>query len=272
MPATSSSSTQSETRWYYAVDDAHVGPVSSSRFWQLADEGVIRSDTLVWCTGFANWVPASTVEGLFKQKPGVTNSGHSQPVATPQLAPTPMTPPESGNAESDSALFMQIAKSGILLGLLCVVFTRGCDAVDSANVDRISATRTISEQAFEKRWAAELQPLKATQAELAAIASPSSDDKRRLQEAEQQLRSSELLKASEQTNMERETWGPLRFEESHAASEYQRAQMFRNISVLLGTTLSLLGLGVALFFAPPEQQLGVWIALSVLIAAAFLGF
>lgn len=274
MPSSSSSSTQSELRWYYAVDDAHVGPVSATKFWQLAEEGVIKADTLVWCTGYTDWVPAKTVEGLFRARSGRSSdsSFSSGSSSSTQLAPTPMKPPPREDVESDfdTTLLMQIAKSGILLGLLCVIFTRGCDQIDQARIDGLAAERSISEQEFEQREASELRPLQQKVDELQAIEFVSTEDKKRQQEATEALRTAKVMLADERKSLEADTWAPLRSEQARAASERLSVQMFRRIASLIGTTLTLLGLGIALFYGPSDQQLGIWVVLGVVIAAAYL--
>ncbi len=272
MPLSSSSSTQSELRWYYAVDDAHVGPVSATKFWQLAEDGVIKADTLVWCTGYTDWVPAQTVDGLFSSRknrggdPGFVSS-------SPQhLAPTPMKPPPpEEDSDVDTGLLLQIAKSGILLGLVCIVFTRGCDRIDKARIEGIAGERAISEQEFTQREQSQLRPLLERVEQLRAIDYVSAEEKKQLQEANETLRTEKLLLANERKKLEAETWGPLRAEEARVGAEYQSMQMFRRIAGLIGTTLTLIGLGIALFYAPSEQQLGIWIVLGVVIAAAYLG-
>ena len=45
------------TEWYYAVEGASIGPVSQSEFESLVRSGTIRSDTLVWQEGMADWLP-----------------------------------------------------------------------------------------------------------------------------------------------------------------------------------------------------------------------
>ena len=275
MPPSASSSTQSELRWYYAVDDNHVGPVSASRFWQLAEEGVIKADTLVWCTGYTDWVPAKTIDGLFRSRLGRTSDSSfagGGSGSSPQLTPTPMKPPveSHGASDVDTPLLMQIAKSGILLGLLCVIFTRGCDHIDQARIDGLAAQREISEHEFEQRESSELQPLQQQVDELSAKEYVSADDKKKLQEVTETLRTTKVMLASERQQLESGTWGPLRADEKRAASEMQSVQMFRRIASLIGTTLTLLGLGIAIFYAPPDQQLGIWIVLGVVIAAAYI--
>lgn len=271
MPLSSSSSTQSELRWYYAVDDAHVGPVSATKFWQLADDGVIKADTLVWCTGYTDWVPAQTVDGLFRGKknrgsdPGFVSS------APQHVGPTPMKPPPPEEpADVDITLLLQIAKSGIMLGLVCIIFTRGCDRIDKARIEGIIGERAISEQEFNEREKSQLLPLQQRLDELQAIDYVSAEEKKQLQEAIETLRTEKLVLANERKKLEAETWGPLRAKEARVGAEYQSMQMFRRIAGLIGTTLTLIGLGIALFYTPSDQQLGIWIVLGVVIAAAYL--
>lgn len=45
--------------WYYAEGNQQRGPVDEAEFERLAKAGTIRSDTLVWREGFANWQPYS---------------------------------------------------------------------------------------------------------------------------------------------------------------------------------------------------------------------
>jgi uncharacterized RDD family membrane protein YckC len=51
-------------QWYYAINGQRQGPVPQEQFDQLAREGVIKADTLVWCQGMADWQPhASVIQG-----------------------------------------------------------------------------------------------------------------------------------------------------------------------------------------------------------------
>ncbi|WP_158545432.1 DUF4339 domain-containing protein [Bremerella cremea] len=272
MPTSSSSSTQSELRWYYAVDDAHVGPVSATKFWQLAEERVIKADTLVWCTGYTDWVPAQTIDGLFQTRknrgsdPGFVSSSPQHAAPTPMKAPPPEIP-----SDIDRGLLMQIAKSGILFGLVCIVFTRGCDRIDKARIEGITGERAISEQEFNEREKSQLLPLQQRLDQLQAIDYVSAEEKKQLQEATESLRAEKMVFTLERKKMEAEIWSPLRAREARVGAEYQQMQMFRRIASLFGTTLTLIGIGIALFYAPSEQQLGIWIVLGVVIAAAYLG-
>jgi uncharacterized RDD family membrane protein YckC len=58
--------------WYYAQNGAQVGPVSQATLVQLLASGQVPVDSLVWCTGMAEWVAASTLPELSAPRVAVT--------------------------------------------------------------------------------------------------------------------------------------------------------------------------------------------------------
>src|SRR5258708_848853 len=44
-------------QWYYAIDKQRHGPISPAELEQLAAQGTIRGDSLVWCQGMTDWQP-----------------------------------------------------------------------------------------------------------------------------------------------------------------------------------------------------------------------
>lgn len=67
--------------WHYSKDDEKTGPVSSGDLRQLASDGTLLPDDMVWKEGWADWKPAKSIKGLF-----------------PQNAPPPPTPPKTRKA------------------------------------------------------------------------------------------------------------------------------------------------------------------------------
>jgi len=51
--------------WYYAKDGQQFGPVSAAQLKQLATAGKLQPEDLVFQEGGKEWVPASSVKGLF---------------------------------------------------------------------------------------------------------------------------------------------------------------------------------------------------------------
>ncbi|MDB5385641.1 MAG: hypothetical protein JWM11_1287 [Planctomycetaceae bacterium] len=59
--------------WFYSesVDEQPLGPFSTSEFHQLIREGTIKPETLVSSGGDSEWIPASSVGGLFPGAPSL---------------------------------------------------------------------------------------------------------------------------------------------------------------------------------------------------------
>ncbi|MFP4476947.1 MAG: SPFH domain-containing protein [Desulfatibacillaceae bacterium] len=58
--------------YYVAVNGAQQGPYEPAAIQQMAGQGQLSKDSLVWCQGMANWTPAGQVPdlvGLFNQGP-----------------------------------------------------------------------------------------------------------------------------------------------------------------------------------------------------------
>jgi hypothetical protein len=50
--------------WFYAKDDASIGPLSEIELKELLRLGTLDENTLVWSKGFIDWMPASEVENF----------------------------------------------------------------------------------------------------------------------------------------------------------------------------------------------------------------
>ncbi|BCX47818.1 hypothetical protein HAHE_17260 [Haloferula helveola] len=89
-----------ESRWFYLSEDQQLGPISQRDLQLLAGGGSITPETLLWCDGLAEWIPASNVEGLFPPPRsagprllfGAEAVAAPAPVATAAVAPAAWTP------------------------------------------------------------------------------------------------------------------------------------------------------------------------------------
>lgn len=63
-----------EMEWLYLVRGEKRGPLPASKVVQLYQVGILKSDSLVWRQGLANWVPLST-SGLLSSKSSVGKRG-----------------------------------------------------------------------------------------------------------------------------------------------------------------------------------------------------
>lgn len=83
------------TEWYYSKDGQQVGPVSANDLKQLVAGGKLQSADQIWKKGMADWVPVSSVKGLFPLPP-------SPPQHTPPPPPPPERNPSSESSQHDA--------------------------------------------------------------------------------------------------------------------------------------------------------------------------
>jgi uncharacterized RDD family membrane protein YckC len=78
--------------WYYAENNERRGPIEDAAFQSLVAAGTIKSDTLVWREGFANWLPyssaASTGSAASSSPVGIAGTASSSAVACSQCGHT----------------------------------------------------------------------------------------------------------------------------------------------------------------------------------------
>ena len=60
--------------WFYAQNGQQLGPVSESYLGQLARNGAITPDTLVWHAGMAQWQPFRAASATFETPLRMCNS------------------------------------------------------------------------------------------------------------------------------------------------------------------------------------------------------
>ncbi|MFC1453194.1 GYF domain-containing protein [Verrucomicrobiota bacterium] len=77
-------------KWYYLVrgDVTRHGVVDRSGLFDMAGQGRLKPSDLVWNRDAgAQWVAASTVEGLFAERPAAVPAGRAQAARPPRGQP-----------------------------------------------------------------------------------------------------------------------------------------------------------------------------------------
>lgn len=104
--------------WFYGQNGVQRGPVVIEALRTLAASGELKPTDLVWHEGMTDWVPASTVPGLFV----------AAPVAPPP--PPPGTPIPPSPMEYAPAPYVDRGDSGRAIGALVTgilsLFACGC--------------------------------------------------------------------------------------------------------------------------------------------------
>ncbi len=54
-------------RWFYLRDKRRHGPITVAKLKQMAKEGWLVAEDLVWCEELPDWTPASKIPGLFSK-------------------------------------------------------------------------------------------------------------------------------------------------------------------------------------------------------------
>jgi len=91
--------------WYWSKrgSDERNGPVSSEEFKELAEEGDLEPDDLVWTEGMDDWQEASSVEGVkdfFESPPPLPEESEKQG-GTQEEAPPPLSQDEKPETEEE---------------------------------------------------------------------------------------------------------------------------------------------------------------------------
>jgi hypothetical protein len=107
-----------DVQWYYARNDQQFGPVTAAELKQLADEGRIAPDDLLWRDGMEQWATAINLRGLFSddEAAGATPSLLS-PAAGPAAA-SHKPPRLAGGGVSLRAI---LRTTQLLLWSMCVL-------------------------------------------------------------------------------------------------------------------------------------------------------
>jgi hypothetical protein len=111
--------------WYYTSKGQQCGPVSFATLAKLANSGHIIPSDYVWQAGMSNWVPGSTITGLFPTPPPIESrtreveSKHAPlqyPVASKSLKSERKNFGRSTFNFSTPMLLIAIAGGGIAIG------------------------------------------------------------------------------------------------------------------------------------------------------------
>lgn len=79
--------------WHFLKNGTQQGPVTAAQLKQLASAGSLLPSDMIWKNGLPNWVPASSVKGLFAASPQVAQA---KPSPAPMQAASPPRRPEEG--------------------------------------------------------------------------------------------------------------------------------------------------------------------------------
>jgi hypothetical protein len=113
-----------EVQWYYARNDQQFGPVSAAELKQLADDGKLSPDDLLWREGMDSWNTAINLRGLFSDD-AAPGKGLAEPIIAPprtEAQHAPHRPPANGSQASSAVSLRSLLRSTqIILWTICVL-------------------------------------------------------------------------------------------------------------------------------------------------------
>ncbi|EIL97930.1 GYF domain-containing protein [Rhodanobacter thiooxydans] len=124
----------SDKIWWYAKGDQRQGPYTAAELKALVASGQIAATDMVWKEGLANWVPASSVAGLFPS--GGTGAPPPLPatqVGSDQAAPAP-------RRKMHGALKAVLWVVGALVVLIVIVAIFGSNDTKSPSFAQVTSS------------------------------------------------------------------------------------------------------------------------------------
>lgn len=104
--------------WYYVENGQQKGPVTQDQLDELARQGTIKADTLVWTDGMANWLPYS------QARPGSGAAPMPPVTGATYAAAMPSGDPETIAREKVKAPSIAMLVNGALIALFSLFGTR----------------------------------------------------------------------------------------------------------------------------------------------------
>jgi len=126
------------SNWYYTQEDEPVGPISAQQLKQLAHDGAITADSLVWKSGMGQWKLAAAVKGLVESAPPLPTSppplshpDDESPASAPaEPFPAPITTPATTGRKrtrrrKTNPAWVAIGSAGVLFVIVAIVVVVG---------------------------------------------------------------------------------------------------------------------------------------------------
>jgi len=255
----------SDSVWYYAQGEQEKGPITTVQIKALAGAGKLHQDDFVWKEGMENWVPASQVSGLFKEKAGAETTSKSElpTIETESRSGTLPRPVDSDRIDEPTRRICRII---FAFGLLMAVFSRGCDTLGDRNVARREAIAEAGRREFQKEWDDKQFNVQSEQQKLQAKPSRSNVENQRLQQLTAELSRLDVERSDQEQALETGLWRENDLASLQAAADDRAWGYWRQATLLFATVLLTLSLlGVAYSSDGPER----WISYVLLVVIVY---
>ena len=276
-----------EAIWFFADGDEERGPVTEAQIRALIGTGNLRPDDLVWREGLEDWVPARELPNLFGKNPGGTGGtattlnqpegGSSESLERRAGPPIHLTPAGvSGRSawKRPLELFAWLGFAGqplLLVGLLMVIISRGCEATGQRHVQRLTVRVEMEEARFDAREGRERAELEQQLAELENVDDLPPAARTRRDRLHQALREQQTRQQVERQKLRDGAWQKLRDDAEAARRTNVIWDLWRSRIFWLGTLLLALGLCIIGFTHQGAPQWMCLAILALLLASLYYG-
>lgn len=270
----------SDQDWYFAQGDQEKGPITFNELTELLANGKLQSHDLVWHDGMDDW---SAVQSVPELKVGniVPNPPAPPPMPSPNVESTQTAPqvqaeprtqrrqaPVSNDLLNSAKL---LAHPLLVIGLLTVVLTRGCDQLGDRYAERLQASYKLAQTTFEDKW--DLLRLSNSQ-EASSIRGKTpinENDQSRLQAITEELVAMNQQRTQERANLATTTWRYMGIDARDAKLNNDMWRFWRGILFFFGTILLVSGLLVmGLSRQGPEKWLAL-VMLAIILFSIYVG-
>lgn len=244
-----------EPLWYYARGEVERGPFNAVQIKALVVAGKVRPDDLVWKEGMENWTAAGEVTELF---PNGRPAGEARLELDQAVASSPSEPRALAHRSRELAdLTRSVGHGCLLVGLITIVFARGCDSLGQRRIARLDAAAKLeSAEELQRQHAA----LAAEIGVLKEKSRPTPLEQDRLREVTESLQRIDESLAKAEIPAER------RRVVDRAIAELHVGAFARGIGIYGGAFFLLLGGFTLASFAHGADR---WLGTGILLVLAF---
>jgi len=279
--------------WYFADGDVQRGPITEAQLRALIGTGNLTPEDQVWREGMEDWTPAGEVAGLFNQLPSATPPAtpgamaatdaktkmtKTPKPATPSFSPATDAKPRLARVRFDVQRPVEIFRFAAFLGqplllvsLLLILFSRGCDRLGERHVARALAQAKLAESDFQDEWDRQRLSIDQELIGLQAKTAPTTEERSRRDLLTEQLR---VLNERKQAELQSLRAGELR--ELSTAARYAEAtqalgSFWREGIFWLGASLFSLALLIVGFSGAGPERWMAWVMLAIIVFRLFVG-
>ncbi len=298
---------QQQAIWYYDAGHGEQGPVTALDLRRLAEAGQLLPEHVVRKEGMAEWVPASQVAGLLPSGPPV--AAPARPAASPAAeggpplgaAPAPQRARPAEEHEADGIPQIDTGDHGgvgswvsrmrygatatqplqaygqilgqplLLVGLILVIFARGCDNLGVRMAAADKARSDLTQNRFGDEWEAKRLPLEEELDQLRDKEKPTSKDRERRQEINEELSDLQDAERKERREKQRGEWRDLRIAARDASSYNRMWGMWREYGFIIGSVLLSVGLLACGFSGSGAERWICLILLAIILFSVYVG-